>query len=59
MTEHPNAPSAYPQINQLTAPLRAAARAAGDSDAINLWAGVNFARAEALPAAAIVAKLRA
>jgi nitronate monooxygenase len=59
MVEHPNAPSAYPQIQHLTAPLRAAARSAGDADAINLWAGVNYARAEALPASEIVAKLGA
>jgi nitronate monooxygenase len=58
MVEHPDAPSAYPHIHHLTAPLRAAARAAGDADGINLWAGVNFARAEELPAAEIVAKLR-
>jgi nitronate monooxygenase len=57
MTEHPNAPSAYPHIHHLTAPLRAAAREAGDADGINLWAGVNYARAEELPAAEIVAKL--
>jgi nitronate monooxygenase len=58
LVEHPNAPSAYPQIHHLTAPLRTAARAAGDADGINLWAGVNFARAEERPAAEIVALLR-
>jgi nitronate monooxygenase len=58
MVEHPNAPAAYPHIHHLTAPLRAAARAAGDADGINLWAGVNFARAEEHPAAEIVASLR-
>lgn len=58
MVEHPNAPSAYPQINHLTAPLRAAARAAGDADGFNLWAGINFARAEARPAAEVVTSLR-
>lgn len=58
MVEHPNAPSAYPQINHLTAPLRTAARAAGDADGFNLWAGVNFRRAEARPAAEIVTLLR-
>jgi nitronate monooxygenase len=58
MVEHPDAPSAYPHIHHLTAPLRAAARAAGDADGINLWAGVNFARAEERPAAEIVASLR-
>ena len=57
MVDHPDAPVAYPHIHHLTAPLRAAARAAGDSDAINLWAGVNYARAEKLPAAEIVRKL--
>jgi nitronate monooxygenase len=58
MREHAGAPSAYPQVHHLTAPLRAAARAAGDADGINLWAGVNYARAEELPAAEVVAKLR-
>ena len=58
MVEHPNAPSAYPQIHHLTAPLRAAARAAGDADGFNLWAGVNYARAEERPAAEIVELLR-
>ena len=58
MVDHPDAPSAYPHIHHLTAPLRAAARAAGDADGINLWAGVNFARAEERPAAEIVELLR-
>jgi nitronate monooxygenase len=58
MLEHPRAPSAYPHIHHLTAPLRAAARAAGDADGINLWAGVNFALAEERPAAELVASLR-
>ena len=57
MVEHPDAPSAYPHIHHLTAPLRTAARAAGDADGINLWAGVNFARAEERPAAEIVSAL--
>jgi nitronate monooxygenase len=58
MVEHPHAPSAYPHIHHVTAPLRAAARTAGDADGINLWAGVNYARAEELPAAEIVTTLR-
>ncbi len=57
MREHPDAPSAYPQIHYLTAPLRAAARAAGDTDGFNLWAGTNAALARAEPAAAVVARL--
>jgi nitronate monooxygenase len=59
MSAHPNAPSAYPYVHHLTAPLRAAARAAGDEQRINLWAGVNYAAARALPAAEIVDRLRA
>jgi nitronate monooxygenase len=59
MRVHPEAPSAYPQIHHLTAPLRAAARAAGDSQRINLWAGTEFSRAEARPAASIVSALSA
>jgi nitronate monooxygenase len=53
--EHePLAPRGYPQIHHLTAPIRAAARAAGDPDGINLWAGESYRRAEALPAAELV-----
>ncbi len=33
------APIAYPEIHYVTAPIRAAARASGDGEAINLWAG--------------------
>jgi nitronate monooxygenase len=57
MERHPSAPSAYPHVHHLTAPVRAAARAAGDADRINLWAGVAFERARAAPAAEIVAAL--
>jgi nitronate monooxygenase len=53
--EHePFAPRGYPQVHHLTAPIRAAARAAGDPDGINLWAGVAYRRAEAIPAAELV-----
>jgi nitronate monooxygenase len=58
MREHADAPSAYPHVHHLTAPLRAAARAVGDADRVNLWAGTAFARARARPAAAVVADLR-
>ena len=58
MRAHPHAPSAYPQIHHLTAPLRAAARAARDPDGFNLWAGTNAGLARAEPAAEIVARLR-
>jgi nitronate monooxygenase len=55
MREHDaQAPSAYPQVHHLTSPLRAAARAAGDSEAINLWAGQAYGLARELPAAELV-----
>lgn len=57
MRAHPDAPKAYPHVHHLTAPLRAAARAAGDAESINLWAGVGYRSARELPAAEIVASL--
>jgi nitronate monooxygenase len=59
MRAHPDAPAAYPHIHHLTAPLRAAARAAGDADAINLWAGQAYELAEEVPAAELVQALAA
>jgi nitronate monooxygenase len=59
MRAHPDAPAAYPHIHHVTAPLRAAARAAGDADAINLWAGQAYRLAEELPAAELVQRLAA
>jgi nitronate monooxygenase len=40
-----HAPSAYPEINSLTAPIRAAAREQDDADGINLWAGTAYRQA--------------
>jgi nitronate monooxygenase len=55
MSEHgADAPAAYPEVNHLTSPLRAAARAGGDAGAINLWAGQAYSLARALPAAEVV-----
>jgi nitronate monooxygenase len=51
------APSAYPHVHYATAPLRAAARAAGDADGINLWAGQAYALAIEAPAGEIVRRL--
>jgi nitronate monooxygenase len=48
------APKAYPQVHSMTAPLRAAARAAGDPDGINLWAGQAYRLARSAPAAELV-----
>lgn len=55
--EHAGAPSAYPQINYATAPLRAAARAAGDVESLHLWAGTGYRQARELPAAEVVRSL--
>jgi nitronate monooxygenase len=58
LSEHsPDAPAAYPEIHHVTAPLRAAGRAANDADVLNLWAGQTHELAAELPAAEIVAKM--
>jgi nitronate monooxygenase len=51
------APLGYPDIHHLTAPIRAAARAAGDPEAVNLWAGQAHELALAEPAADLVRRL--
>jgi len=53
------APAAYPQVHYVTAPLRAAAREAGDPTLVNLWAGQTHALARELPAAEIVERITA
>jgi nitronate monooxygenase len=56
--EHgPAAPAAYPEVHHLTRPMRAAAAAAGDTDRVHLWAGIQFRRAAAIPAAEVVRSL--
>jgi nitronate monooxygenase len=58
MLEHEaQAPIAYPDVHYVTSPIRAAARKAGDEDAINLWAGQAHALAVAEPASQIVRRL--
>jgi len=54
-----HAVAAYPEINSLTSPLRAAARARGDAEWINLWAGQAYPLARELPAAGVVATIAA
>ncbi len=51
------APLAYPEVNHLTAPLRAAAREAGDPDGLHLWAGEAYRLTRELPAAELVREL--
>ncbi len=58
LTEHSaGAPAAYPQVHHLTAPLRAAARAAGDPGGLGMWAGQAHPLAEAVPAGDLVRRL--
>jgi nitronate monooxygenase len=54
-----DAPIAYPEIHHVTAPLRAAGRAAGDAEVLNLWAGQTHELAPELPAAEVVATMAA
>jgi nitronate monooxygenase len=52
------APSAYPEIHHVTAPLRAAGRAAGDASVLNLWAGQTHELSTEMPAAELTEALR-
>jgi nitronate monooxygenase len=55
MREHDSAaPSAYPHVHHMTAPLRAAARRAGDGEGVNLWAGEAHLLAQEQPAAELI-----
>lgn len=51
------APSAYPEVHYLTAPLRQAGRENGDAGVVNLWAGQAYQLAQELPAAQVVEQL--
>jgi nitronate monooxygenase len=58
MAEHErDAPVAYPEVHYLTSPLRAAGRAAGNPDVVNLWAGQTHELSRDLPAGELVAIL--
>jgi nitronate monooxygenase len=60
LSEHSeHAPAAYPDVHYMTVPVRAAAREAGDPEAINLWAGQAHALAVQQPAAEVVRRLGA
>jgi nitronate monooxygenase len=56
--DHPAAPAAYPEINNATRPLRAAAAARGDTGGMSLWAGQGYRLAAERPAAEIIERLR-
>jgi nitronate monooxygenase len=55
--DHAGAPGAYPEINNATRPLRAAAAAGGDPDRMSLYAGESFRAASDRPAAEIIGQL--
>ncbi|MBS1678426.1 MAG: nitronate monooxygenase [Actinobacteria bacterium] len=58
MREHDAvAPSAYPEIHHLTAPLRRTARESEDPARMHLWAGQSHSRSRSIPAAELVAEL--
>ena len=57
--DHHDAPAAYPEINNATRPLRAAAAADGDTERMSLWAGQGYRSAAEQPAAQIIERLSA
>jgi nitronate monooxygenase len=59
MAEHAAAPACYPELHRLTSPLRAAAAAAGDPEAVSLWAGTGFRQAVEEPAGDIAGRFLA
>ena len=54
LRRHPGAPAAYPEVNNATRRLRAAATRAGDTQHMSLYAGTAFRSAEARPAGEVV-----
>lgn len=57
MLAHPDAPPAYPEINNATRPLRAAAAARGDAGGMSLWAGQAYRAATDDAAGEIIERL--
>ncbi len=52
-----HAPFGYPEIHNLTSPLRAASVRAGDPHTTNVWAGTGFKEAKAATVASIIGEL--
>lgn len=52
--DHGDAPAAYPEINNATRPLRAAAASKGDTERMSLWAGQGYRSARDRPAGEII-----
>ncbi len=55
--DHTDAPAAYPEINNATRPLRAAAAARGDPERMSLFAGQGFRSAAERPTGEIIERL--
>jgi nitronate monooxygenase len=55
--DHPDAPAAYPEINNATRPIRTAAALQSDTDRMSLWAGQGFRSATDRAAGEIVEML--
>ena len=55
--DHADAPAAYPEINNATRPLRAAAAARGDTERMSLFAGQGYRSAAERPAGEIIERL--
>ena len=49
----------YPAVHHVTAPIRAHARASGEADLLNLWAGQAHELARDVPAGQLVRELHA
>ncbi|MDT9595068.1 nitronate monooxygenase [Nocardioides zeae] len=54
-----DAPAGYPALHHLTSPIRRAAAAAGDPEAINIWAGTGHAHGTDEPAEVVLRRLAA
>lgn len=58
LSEHSaDAPAGYPQVHNFSRPIRAAAAATGDVEALSLWAGQTYALGRDAPATEIIATL--
>jgi nitronate monooxygenase len=57
ITDHADAPPAYPEINNATRPLRAAAAARGDTERMSLYAGQGYRSAAEQPVGEIIERL--
>ncbi len=51
------APLGYPEVNQMTLPIREAAAAVEDPNGMTLWAGTSYKKAQSGPAAGIIGGL--